>query len=299
MAQPPIVAGKNTRIFLHSRNVSCLSASVDGTMTMPMLDAPTFCGIVRVPGLQDGKYSIRGYWGRDDPTLEEKLSQIFSGAISPAYFVDAPYCAADYPCYGGEIKGSTVKVATPSENVITVEGELTLQTPDRTYSQGFGPAFRGRILYYAGDGGVTFAGGVATTYGSAVTMGPSVAGKVHASFHLSWVPPLTDFVSLSVQHSANGTSGWVTFPGSTITLKAEAMGPGDGVLTANWYLVTEDPYWRVVLTHAGSNAKQFFNLFVWATVNTGAGTEGTFVIVADSDSTEWVEDTDAADWVIK
>ena len=81
MAQPPIVAGKNTRIFLHSRNVSCLSASVDGTMTMPMLDAPTFCGIVRVPGLQDGKYSIRGYWGRDDPTLEEKLSQIFSGGI--------------------------------------------------------------------------------------------------------------------------------------------------------------------------------------------------------------------------
>lgn len=299
MALPTLVAGKNTRVFLHSRNVSCQSATVDGKMTIPMLDAPTFFGIQRVPGVEDGKYSLRGYWATDDPTLEEKLSQIFSGAISPAYFVDAPYCVADYPCYGGQIRSSAVKVAAPVEGIVTIDGELSLLTPDQTYSQGFGSAFRGRIMYYAGDAGVTFAGGVATTYGDAVYIGPSVGGQLHAHFHLSWVPPLTDFINVSVQHSANGTSGWVTFPGSTITLRAEAMGPGDGVPTAHWFLATEDPYWRVVLTRAGSNAKQFFNLFMWATVNTGAGTDGDYVIVADSDSGEWVDDTDASDWVIK
>jgi hypothetical protein len=267
-------------------------------MEQALLEAKTFCGMQYAAGVQGGTYGVRGYLASDDPTLERQLSRVFNGEIVPAYFVDAPNCAADQPCYAGRIKVSTVKVASPVEGIVTVDGDLTLQTPDPTYAQGFGPAFRGRILYYAGDAGVTFAGGAGTLNGDAVTMGPSVAGMVYASFYLSWVPPLTDFVSLSVQHSANGTSGWVTFPGSTITLKAEAMGPGDGVLTASWYLVTEDPYWRVVLTRAGANAKQFFNLFVWATVNTGSGTEGSFVLVQDDDGT-WVWDDESSAWVIK
>lgn len=299
MTLPSLVAGKNTRVFLHYRNVSCQSTEVDGKMTTPTYDAVTFCGIQRVPGVEEGKFTIRGYWATDDPTLEEMLSAVFSGSISPAYFVDAPYCAVDYPCYGGQIKTSSVKIASPVEGIVTIDGELSLTTPDRTYSQGFGPSYRGRIMYYPGDSGITLDGGSGTTNGSAVYVGPSIAGQLHAHFHLSWVPPLTDFVNIVVQHSANGTSGWVTFPGSTITMSAEAMGPGASVLTAHWFLATEDPYWRVILTRSGSNAKQFFNLFVWATVNTGAGTEGDYVMVADSDSGEWVEDTDASDWVIK
>lgn len=298
MALPTIVASKSTRIFLHSRNVSCQSASVDGTMTMPMLEAPTFCGMAYVPGVEDGKYSIRGYWAGDDPTLEQKLSQIFEGTINPAYFVDAPYCAADYPCYGGQIKNSSVKVAAPVENVVTVDGELTLLTPDRNYSQGFGSAHRGRILYYAGDDGVTLAGGVATTYGSAVQMGRSVGGRLYVHFHLSWVPPLTDYVTISLQHSPNGTSGWATIPGAYVVVLAGAMGPGDAVLVASWSSVIEDGYWRVRFLTAGANAKQFFNLFAWAQVNTGSGTEGTFIIVQDADGT-WVWDDEAADWVVR
>lgn len=294
-----LTASKNTRVFLHAINVSCQSAEVDGTMTLPMLDATTFCGIQRVPGVQDAKYMIRGYWRTEGSDLERGLSEVFDGTVVPAYFVDAPYCAADYPCYGGEIRGSAVKVASPVEGIVSIDGELTLETPDRNFSQGFGPAYRGRILYYPGDSGITLAGGSGTTNGSAVQMGRSIGGQLHAHFHLSWVPPLTDYVTVTLQHSANGTTGWTNFTGVSIVLRADAMGPGKAVLTATWNEVTEDAYWRVVLTRTGSNAKWFLNLFMWAHVNTGSGIEGTFVVVNDSDSSTWVQDDDTTDWVIK
>ena len=299
MTPPPLVAAKNTRLFLHERNVSCHSTEVDGSMTTPTLDATTFCGVQRAMGVEEGKFTIRGYWASDDPILEERLSAIFVGTVNPAYFCYAPYCAANYPCYGGQIKGSSVKVASPVENLVTVDGELMLLTPDKNYSQGFGSVHRGRVLYYAGDDGVTLSGGAGTTNGTATQVGASIGGKLYAHFHLSWVPPLTDYVTVTLQHSANGTTGWANFTGVSIVLKAEAMGPGATVLIDEWNEVTEDAYWRVVLTRTGSNAKLFFNLYIWAQVNTGAGTEGTFVIVEDSDSGTWVTDVDSSEYVIK
>ncbi len=299
MTLPTIIPSKLTRVFLHSRNVSCQSAEVAGKLTYPLIDAPTFCGINRVRGIEGGEYSIRGYWATDDPTLERLLSEVFAGTISPAYFVDAPWCDVGKPCYGGEIKTSTVNVSAPTENVVAVSGDLSLVTPDRNNVQGGGSAHRGHILYYAGDDGVTLAGGAGTTNGTAVNMGRSIGGRLLVHFHLSWVPPLTDYVTVTLQHSANGTTGWANFAGVSIVVKADAMGPGDTVLVDTWNEVTEDAYWRVVLTRTGANAKLFYNLFVWAQINTGGGTEGTFVVVNDSDTDTWVDDSDSSEYVIK
>lgn len=299
MTAPVIVPGRLTRAMLHARNVSCESASVDATLSNPLLEATAFCGKLYARGVETGEMAIRGYWATDDPTLEDQLTRVFNGTVVPAYFAFAPWASAGKPCYGGEIKSSSVKVGAPADNIVTVDGEMSLVTPNRGYSQGHGSEHRGLVMYYAGDDGVTFAGGVATTYGDAVNVGRSVGGRLLVHFHLSWVPPLTDYVSVSVQHSANGTSGWVTFPGSTVTLRADTMEPGDSVVTAGWSLASEDAYWRVALTRAGSNAKQFWNLFAWVQWNNGAGGLGDFVIVQDGDGGEWVNDTEAADWVIK
>lgn len=298
MTAPIITPGRLTRVFLHSYNVSCESAEVAGTFTSPLIDAPTFCGITRVRGIEAGEYSLRGYWATDDPTLERQLSQVFDGTISPAFFVDAPWCEAGKPCYGGEIKSSTVTITTPVENVITVAGDLSLVTPDRNVSQGGGVVHRGHILYYAGDDGVTLAGGSSTTNGTAVNVGRSIGGRLLVHFRLSWVPPLTDYVTVTLQHSPNGTTGWANFTGVSITVRADTMGPGNAVLLDTWNEVTEDAYWRVVLTRTGSNAKLFFNLFIWAQINTGGGADGSFVIVEDSDGT-WVDDSDSSEYVIK
>jgi hypothetical protein len=224
---------------------------------------------------------------------------VFAGTISPAHFVDAPHCVVGNPCYGGRIKTSTVNVSSPAEGVVTVSGELSLITPDRDNVQGDGSAFRGRILYYGGDSGVTLAGGAGTTNGTAVNMGRSIGGRLSVHFYLSWVPPLTDYVTVTLQHSANGTTGWTNFADVSIVVKADARGPGDTVLVDTWNEITEDPYWRVVLTRTGSNTKLFYNLFIWAQINTGGGAEGTFVMVNDSDTDTWVDDSDSSEYVIK
>ena len=129
-------------------------------------------------------------------------------------------------------------------------------------------------------------------------MGASIGGRLLVHFHLSWVPPLTDYVTIKVQHSANGTTGWADFVGASVVVRAATSGPGDSVATVFWSEVTEDAYWRVVLTRTGSNAKQFFNLFAWAQLNNGAGTLGDFVIVDDPDTDTWVVDPDSTEYVI-
>jgi len=53
------------------------------------------------------------------------------------------------------------------------------------------------------------------------------------------------------------------------------------------------------LTRAGSNAKQFFNLFAWVQWNNGAGPLGDFVVVDDVDSGSWVTDPDTSGYVIE
>ena len=299
MTAPVIVPGKNTRAMLHARNVSCQSASVDATLSHPLLEAAAFCGMLYARGVETGDMAIRGYWATDDPTLEDQLTRAFDGTTAPAYFAFAPWCVAGKPCYGGEIKSSSVKVTAPTENIVTVDGELSLVTPDRDISQGHGSVHRGFVLYYAGDDGVTLAGGAGTTNGDAVNVGTSIGGRLLVHYHLSWVPPLTDYVTIKVQHSANGATGWADFTGASVVVRAETMGPGDNVVTVSWSEVTENVYWRVVLTRTGSNAKQFFNLFAWAQLNSGAGTLGDFVIVDDADSGGWVTDPDTSAYVIK
>lgn len=299
MTAPTIVAGKLSRAMIHARNVSCQSASVDAALSNPLLSAAAFCGMLYARGVESGNMTIRGYWATDDPTLEDQLTRAFNGTITPAYFAFAPWCAAGKPCYGGEIKTSSVKVASPAENIVTVDGELSLVTPDADISQGHGSVHRGFVMYYAGDDGVTLAGGAGTTNGDAVQVGASIGGRLLVHYHLSWVPPLTDYVTIKVQHSANGTTGWADFAGASVVVRAETSGPGDNVVTVSWSEVTEDAYWRVVLTRTGSNAKWFHNLFAWAQLNNGAGTLGDFVIVADDDTGGWVDDTDSSDWVIK
>lgn len=298
MTAPIITPGKLARAMLHGRNVSCQSASVDATFANPLLSAASFCGMLYARGVETGDMSIRGYWATDDPTLEDQLTKMFNGTTAPAYFALAPWCATGKPCYGGEIKSSSVKVASPAENIVTVDGELSLVTPDPNYSQGHGSVHRGMVMYYPGDSGVTLAGGSGTTNGDACNVGRTIGGRLLVHYHLSWVPPLTDFVNVAVQHSANGTTGWVTFSGSTVTLRAETMGPGDGVLTASWSLASEDAYWRVVLTRSGSNAKQFFNLVAWVQYNNGAGRLGEYNIVDDPDTDAWVTDPDSTEYVV-
>ena len=299
MTAPIITPGKLTRAMLHSRNVSCQSASVDANLSNPLLEATAFCGKLYARGVEAGDITIRGYWASNDPTLEAQLTKVFGGTISPAYFVVAPWSVAGKPCYGGEIKTSTVTVAAPAENIVTVDGELSLVTPDADVSQGHGSVHRGVVMYYAGDDGVTLAGGSGTTNGDAVNVGASVGGRLLVHYYLSWVPPLTDTVTIKVQHSANGTTGWADFTGASVVVRAETMGPGDNVVTVSWSEVTEDAYWRVVLTRAGSNAKLFYNLFAWAQWGNGAGTLGDFVLVDDASSGEWVTDVDTSGYVIK
>lgn len=299
MTAPIITPGKLTRAMMHSRNVSCESASVDTNLSNPLLEATAFCGRLYARGVETGDITIRGYWASDDPTLESQLHKVFEGIITPAYFVVAPWCAAGKPCYGGEIKSSSVKVTAPAENIVTVDGEMSLVTPDPDVSQGHGSVHRGMVMYYAGDAGVTLAGGSGTTNGDAVNVGSSIGGRLLVHYYLSWVPPLTDTVTIKVQHSANGTTGWTDFTGASVVVKAETMGPGDNVVTVEWSEITEDAYWRVVLTRAGSNAKLFYNLFAWVQWNNGAGALGDFVIVEDSDSESWVTDVDSSDYVIE
>jgi len=299
MTAPIITPGKLTRAMLHSRNVSCESASVDANLSNPLLEATAFCGKLYARGVETGDVTIRGYWASDDPTLEAQLTKVFNGTITPAYFVMAPWGVAGKPCYGGEIKSSTVKVTAPAENIVTVEGEMSLVTPNPNNSQGHGSIHRGMVAYYAGDAGVTLAGGAGTTNGDAITVGASVGGRLLVHYYLSWVPPLTDTVTVKVQHSANGTTGWADFTGASVVVRAETMGPGDNVVTVSWSEVTEDAYWRVVLTRAGSNAKQFFNLFAWVQWNNGAGPLGDFVVVDDVDSGSWVTDPDTSGYVIE
>jgi len=299
MTAPIITPGKLTRAMLHSRNVSCESASVDANMSNPLLEAVAFCGRLYARGVETGEITIRGYWATDDPTLESQLHKIFNGTITPAYFVVAPWAVAGKPCYGGEILNSTVKVMAPAENVVTVDGEMSLVTPDADVSQGHGSIHRGMVMYYAGDSGVTLAGGSGTTNGDAVNVGSSIGGRLLVHYYLSWVPPLTDTVTVKVQHSANGTTGWTDFTGASVVVRAETMGPGDNVVTVEWSEATEHAYWRVVLTRAGSNAKLFFNLFAWCQWNNGAGTLGDYVIVDDVDTGGWVTDVDTSEYVIE
>lgn len=299
MTAPIITPGKLARVMLHSRNVSCESASVDANLSNPLLDATAFCGKLYARGVETGNVTIRGYWAASDPTLETQLHMVFNGSITPAYFAVAPHAIAGNPCYGGEIKGSTVKVTAQAENIVTVDGELSLVTPNASASQGHGSVHRGVVLYYAGDSGVTLGGGAGTTNGTAVNIGRSIGGRLLVHYYLSWVPPLTDYVTVKVQHSANGTTGWTDFTGASVVVRAETMGPGDNVVTVSWNEVAEDAYWRVVLTRTGSNAKLFYNLFAWAQWNNGAGTLGDFAIVADPDTDGWVTDVDSSDYVVK
>lgn len=298
MTAPIITPGKLARAMIHARNVSCQSASVDAALSNPLLEATAFCGKLYARGVETGSMTIRGYWASDDPTLEDQLTRVFNGTISPAYFMFAPWCVAGKPCYGGEIKTSSVKVAAPAENIVTVDGELSLVTPNPNYSQGHGSVHRGMVMYYPGDSGITFAGGSGATNGDACNVGRTIGGRLLVHYHLSWVPPVSDYVTIKVQHSANGTTGWVDFTGASVVVRAETMGPGDGVVTVSWSATTEDAYWRVVLTRTGSNAKQFFNLAAWVQYNNGAGTLGEYNIVDDPDTDAWVTDPDSTEYVV-
>lgn len=287
MALPTLTPGKLTRLWLHYQRVSNETSGSELRLSVNVLEGAVYeGGRVLQLGEDNSRVDLKGYL-TGDQNLETRLYDCLN-TTAARYYAEAPDASvAGNPVYGGLIQANEVKITNPTVGLVAIDGTLMLKTPDSRYVSG--NPYRGRMMYNAH---VVFpAGTIAAVNGPAINMGSSIGGMVYGHYSLLWVPA-GNSITIKVQHSADGATGWTDFAGATATLTAETNGPGLGVAVIAWQETTTDAYWRVVLTPAGLAGKTL-DLMTWGQYNDGRGLrnfqESGYELVEDS-LMEWVLD---------
>ena len=191
------LAGNKARILLSGVDLSCVTSTLNIEQTTGEYDASTLCSETMEyrPGMSQGGISIDGYFdGVED--AEEKA--LYDALSSNTKIVGAilDYTALPSTAYVIENASNLGLTHTsPTDGLITMNGSFKGREGMR----------RGKVLYYKLNRTAT---GQATAVQN-VGVTTADTGRIFV-FLTDWTGTRSGNITMDVQTSANGTSGWST-----------------------------------------------------------------------------------------
>ena len=234
------LAGNKARILMDGVNLSCVTATLNIEQTTGEYDQSTLCSDVMEyrPGLSQGGISIDGYFDGVDGGTEEALYAAL-GANDKIVAAILNYTALPSSAYVIEDASNlNMTWSSPTDGLITMNGSFKGREGLR----------RGKVLFY----NVTKS---ATGLGTAIQntgVTTSSTGRIFI-FLTDWQGTRSAPITLDVETSANGTTGWSvdsSFSFTTRDAKAAVLSTPAG------------PYFNVDVTSLGGTTSVTFTVIV-------------------------------------
>lgn len=208
------LAGNKARIFIDNVDLSGVTSQLDVETSTGEYDATVLTSTVMEyrPGLNEGSISINGFFDGVDGGTEEALYNALAAASKTvvAIFDYTTLPAPAYTCEGASNMGLTW--SSPTDGLITINGSF----------KGSGGIKRSKMSHYNTLRTSTGLLSATQIVGTQTTS----TGRITVVFH-SYTGTLTGNVTMAVQSSANGTSGW----GNEATFSFAAPGSQSAALT--------------------------------------------------------------------
>lgn len=234
------LAGNKARIILSGVDLSCATSKLAVEQTVGEYDSTNLCSDVMEyrPGMSQGGITIDGYFSGVEEGEEKALYDALNSTskIVAAIF---DYTALPCPAYVIE-KASNLGLthSSPTDGLITMNGNFKGKEGVR----------RGKVLFYKTTRSVT---GLATAVQNTDITGLS-SGKVFC-FLTNWAGTRTGNITLNVQTSANGTTGWSTEASFSFDSKDAK---------SSIFTTPAGPYFNVDVTSLGGATSITFTIIV-------------------------------------
>lgn len=207
------VAGNRARILCDGVNLSCVTSTLNIEQTTGEYDATTLCSDVVEyrPGMSQGGISIDGYFHGVEAAEEEAL---YLALGSPTKIVAGILDYTALPCSAYVIENASnlgMVWSAPTDGLITMNGSF----------KGREGMKRGRALFY----NVTRSTPGQLTAVQNTDVESTDTGRIFV-FLTDWTGTRTSAITLDVQTSANGTTGWsdeATFSFTELGASAAAL----------------------------------------------------------------------------
>ncbi len=234
------LAGNKARILVSGVDLSCVTSTLNIEQNTGEYDASTLCSNVTEyrPGMSQGGISIDGYFHGVEAGEEEAL---YNALNSNTKIVAGILDYTALPCTAYVIENASnlgLTHTSPTDGLITMNGSFKGREGMR----------RGKVLYYklnkTSTGQATAIQNVGVTTAS--------TGRIFV-FLTDWTGTRSGNITLDVQTSANGTSGWSTEASFTFGSKDA----GAAALTS-----PAGPYFNVNVTSLGGTTGITFTIIV-------------------------------------